>query len=66
MTPRYELRAAASRLGMAELAHVADHPEALPMHRAEARREIRRRKRASAAWLAGFLSRLTERNHPNA
>jgi hypothetical protein len=58
-TPRYVLRAAAARLPYSVLSWLAAHDDAPHMHRAEARREMRRRDRSAAAWLADFLARMS-------
>lgn len=56
--PRWELRATARRLPYSALTWAADNDTFPPMHRAAARREMRRRDRQDAQWLADFMTRL--------
>jgi hypothetical protein len=57
-TPRWELRRLASRLDYSSLQYLAEHDRCPAMHRAECRREMRRRDRAMAQWFADFLLRM--------
>lgn len=59
-TDRAQLRAAAARLPHDHLEHAARNEQYPQSHRAAARREIKRRRKAERRWLADFLRRGAE------
>lgn len=61
-TTRHELRAAAARLPYSTLEWLAQHDDCPPMHRAEARRQMRRILRRERQWFVAFMARRNQEN----